>query len=76
MCARCMSRTVWVLTSTCWCRAVNRYAQSSDVLRKMNKGQPPDTQEMLLHDTCQAALLDPAMAGDAIQFMSLQVRPA
>ena len=64
------------MTSLCWCSTVNRYVQSSDVLRKMNKGQPADTQELLLHDTCQAALLDPAMASDAIQFMSLQVRPA
>lgn len=42
-------------------------------MHKGTKGQGPDAQEMLLGDCCQAQLLDPVMASDAIHFMSLQV---
>ena len=54
--------------------AVNRYAQTSEAMRKAApKGRDkPDRDFTLLQDCCQAQLLDPGFAGDAVQFMSLQ----
>ena len=54
--------------------AVNRYAQTSEAMRKSAPGRKPDRDFTLLQDCCQAQLLDPGLAGDAVQFMSLQAR--
>ena len=51
---------------------VNRYAQTSEVMRKSGPGRKPDRDFVLLQDCCQAQLLDPGLAADAVQFMSLQ----
>ena len=51
---------------------MNRYAQTSEAMRKSAPGRKPDRDFTLLQDCCQAQLLDPGLAGDAVQFMSLQ----
>ena len=53
---------------------MNRFAQTAEAMRKSGPGRKPGPDFMLLHDCCQAQLLDPNLAGDAVQFMSLQVK--